>query len=121
MDIDRPLDEIADSRKKSRNSNRGRRASAPTGRGSGSASTGARAKYASAVPAQTRQATTPTVLSQMPGASSTAKIIVSNLPDDVSEAQIKARTLTIVRLTLQVLIGLWSILLGALSYDDWTT
>jgi len=83
MDIDLSLDALVEANKKSkrggRRGNRGRVVSAT------------RAKYATAIPSQQRQTqSAPAPLAgSLPGASSTAKIIVSNLPDDVTDAQIK--------------------------------
>jgi len=87
MDLDKPLDEIVASRKANRGSRRGGRATSNLGKARG----GVRSKYATIVPSQNRQVSTATsaLTGNLPGGNQTAKIIVSNLPEDVTEAQIK--------------------------------
>ena len=99
MDIDRPLDDMVQANKKARGTRAGRKASgsgaARGGARSGGAApaSGGRAKYAGSVPAQSRQsgggAPASGPLAKIPPAA--GKIIVSGLPNDVTENQVKVR------------------------------
>lgn len=99
MDIDRPLDDLVQANKKRSGKGSARKASGSgAGRGgarSGGAApaSGGRAKYAGAVPSQSRQsgggAPPSGPLSKIPPAA--GKIIVSGLPNDVTENQVKVR------------------------------
>jgi len=97
MDIDQPLDSLV----KANKSGRGRRSGVSRGRNSSASestrrsgaapASGGRVKYSGSVPSQTRQSGAATALSvatsKLP--SNAGKIIVSGLPEDVTEPQIK--------------------------------
>ncbi|WVR07538.1 hypothetical protein IAU60_004580 [Kwoniella sp. DSM 27419] len=77
MDIDKPLDEIIKAKPKAKRGGK---------KASGSAPSSARARYAGAVPKTAAQVKAPVV---KPVASGAVKIIISNLPADVTEAAVR--------------------------------
>ncbi|KGB76504.1 THO complex subunit 4 [Cryptococcus deuterogattii R265] len=82
MDIDRPLDEIIATKAKPRRPRQGGAGARRGGTASGATSaTGARARYATTVPK--------TVAAPQPFSAEVFKIIISNLPSDVTDAAVR--------------------------------
>ncbi|KAL0247131.1 hypothetical protein I308_104166 [Cryptococcus tetragattii IND107] len=82
MDIDRPLDEIIATKAKPRRPRQGGAGARRGGTASGATgATGARARYASTVPK--------TVAAPQPFSAEVFKIIISNLPSDVTDAAVR--------------------------------
>jgi hypothetical protein len=100
MNIDRPLDEVIQEKRKSRGPRRARQPRAPAAEGTDGAAAPA------AAPRQPRQPRNANVNAQSGAAASAAggqehvgdKVIISGLPDDVNENQIRVRSHCLLRL-----------------------
>jgi hypothetical protein len=82
MDIDKPLDELIAAKPRARRGGRGGRAPQST----------ARTRYAGAVP---KAASQPTRAAAKPIAADASKVIISNLPADVTEAAVRVSLVSV--------------------------
>ncbi|BEJ17303.1 hypothetical protein CspHIS471_0607040 [Cutaneotrichosporon sp. HIS471] len=95
MDIDKPLDEMIAAKPRGRRGGRGRGASSSTSAPSRDAAprgaVGARARYSGSAPRNVSQTQRAAVMpaANKPVTADATKIIISNLPTDVTEAQVR--------------------------------
>ncbi|GMK57321.1 hypothetical protein CspeluHIS016_0401550 [Cutaneotrichosporon spelunceum] len=96
MDIDKPLDEMISAKPRGRRGGRGRGASSSTAAPSREAAprgaAGARARYSGSAPrnvSQTQRAAAAAPAGAKPVTADATKIIISNLPTDVTEPQVR--------------------------------